>query len=391
MIYTLVEYINKTYPDSDIVLFDEDLFRNKKLRLNYKFRTLPDIPMNAKLKIVNKFLYLLYRLTGRKNRFDGHLEEKIVNEYKTCDIIFQLAGFTMSSQMDTGNTFARLLDIVLAKKLHKKIILLPQSIGPFNYKMPTKIVFGFYLRKYINYPEKVLCREKLGKELLEKYGCTKAEIENDLVLSRPNNIDRSLICKKTPKKQINYSIDGEKDIVVVPNYRLLKYRNEDEVLNIFKKIITKSLKLTGGKVFIFNHSYKDDDSICKAIYSRFTEVPSVILIDSGYDCIQTEEFFQRFAMGIVCRWHSNVHVIRAGLPYVVIGWAEKYHETGRIFNNEELIFDIRDPIIEKDITATINRVYNNRKEIARKIVEKESEIKQTFCLDRVMKEIMEEL
>ncbi len=124
MLYTLIEYIKKTYPDSDIVLFDEDLFRNEKLRFNYKFRILPDIPMNAKLKIVNKFLYLLYRLTGRKNRFDEHLEEKIVNEYKTCDIIFQLAGFTLSSQLNTENIFARLFDIVLAKKLQKKIILL---------------------------------------------------------------------------------------------------------------------------------------------------------------------------------------------------------------------------------------------------------------------------
>ena len=391
MLYTLIEYIKKTYPDSDIVLFDEDLFQNEELRLNYKIRVLPDIPMNAKLKIVNKFLYILYRLTGKKNRFSSHLEAKIVNEYKTCDIIFQLAGFTMSSQMGINNTLARLFDIVLAKKLHKKIILLPQSIGPFNYKIPTKIIFGFYLRKYINYPEKVLCREKFGKELLEKYGCTKAEIEHDIVLSRPNNIEPSFIYNKAPKKQNNYYIDNERDIVVVPNYRLLKYRSEDEITKIFENIITKSLKLTSGKAFIFNHVHNDDDSICKAIYSRFTEVPSVILIDSGYDCIQTEEFFQKFSMAIVCRWHSNVHVIRAGIPYVVIGWAEKYHETSRIFNNEELIFDIRNPIIEKDITTAIYRVYNNRKEAARKIVEIESEIKQTFCLDRIMKDITEGL
>lgn len=235
-----------------------------------------------------------------------------------------------------------------------------------------------------------MCREKLGKELLEKYGCTKAEIEHDIVLSRPNNIEPSFIYKEAPKKQNNYYIDSERDIVVAPNFRLLKYRSEDEIIKIFENIITKSLKITSGRVFIFNHVRNDDDSICRAIYSKFTETPSVILIDSGFDCIQTEEFFQKFSMGIVCRWHSNVHVIRAGLPYVVIGWAEKYHETGRLFNNEELIFDIRNPIIEKNITTAIDRVYNNRKEIARKIVERESEIKQTFCLDRIMKENMEE-
>ncbi len=391
MLYTLIEYIKKTYPDSDIVLFDEDLFRNEKLRFNYKFRILPDIPMNAKLKIVNKFLYLLYRLTGRKNRFDEHLEEKIVNEYKTCDIIFQLAGFTLSSQLNTENIFARLFDIVLAKKLQKKIILLPQSIGPFNFKGINKIAFSYYLKKYINYPKEVLCREKLGKELLEMYGCTKARIEHDIVLSRPKSIDANLIYNELPKKQNNFKIDGERDILIVPNFRLLKYRTEDEIKTIFENIINSCLKLTGGKVFIFNHVYEDDNLICRSIYSKFEKISSVLLINSTYDCIQTEELFRKFSIGIVCRWHSNVHAIRVGLPYVVIGWSEKYQETGRIFKNEELIFDIRNPIIENDITNAIVRVYNNRKELTRQIVETEKKIKKTFCLDRIIKENMEEL
>ena len=389
MIFTLVEYLKKRYPDSDIVLLDEAAYVEEAEK--YTFRIIPDIPMNAKLKIVSKLLFVIYKLLGKKNRFDKQTEEKILNEYKTCDYIFQVAGFGISSQMAFSNSISRIWDIVLAKKLKKQITMMPQSIGPLNYKGIKKLILGYYLRKYINYPDFVLCREKMGKELLEKYGCIKAEIEHDLVLARPGDIDSGLIYSQSPERPTQYVIDKGKDIIIIPNFRLLKYRPMPEIREIFLNIINACINITDGKVCIFNHVNNDDRALCNSIYEAFDDNPAVYMIDGGFDCMETEKLLKKFALGIVCRWHSNVHAIRAGLPYVVIGWAEKYHETARYFENSDLIFDIRSPIIEKDIIAAVERVYNNRNKISGEIEKTANEIKKTFCLDSIIKDIMEEI
>ena len=389
MLFTLIEHIRLNYPKSDIVLFDEKAYFNKSMRDAFHFRILPDIPMEAKLSYVNKFLHLIYIMISKK-RFYNKLSEIIKNEYDTCDYIFQLGGFSLSSQMKFNNILSRVWDIALAAKLKKEIILLPQSIGPLEYPGLKNRFIIHYLKKYINYPKYVLCREYMGKKLLEEYGCRKARIEHDLVLARPGALNPDIIYKSAKAKTQEISIDKSRDVVVVPNSRFLLYRPESEIIDIFREIINGCLEITGGKVVIFVHATEDDLDISRMIYDNFKDNPSVILIEKGYDCIETIKLFEKFALAIPCRWHSNAHAIRAGLPHVVIGWAEKYHETSRIFKNEDNVFDIRKTMVEKDIIEAIERVYNNRIEISGQINRRLDKIKKTFCLDEITKHITED-
>ena len=390
MIFTLVEFLLRKYDNTEITVFDEDAYFNIELVDNFNFKILPDIPMIHKIKKINRGLYLLYRLFGKGVRFSNDIEEEIIHEYETCDYIFQIAGFGISSQMEYKNVLSRLWDLAYAKKLKKKIIMLPQSIGPFDFTGIRKVLFSHYLKKFINYPEFVLCREKMGLDVLANFGCVKAEIENDIVVSRPNKLDYAFIGRNEKENSPEFDIDKEKDIVLVPNSRLLNHIGLEELCEIYIEIINECIRITNGKVYIFNHEMKDDRDVSNAIYERFSNDNRVIQINGGFDCLDAEEFFKNFAMGIAARWHSYVHMLRAGLPVVIIGWAEKYLETARDFKQMDNLFDIRRIKSEKDILQAVKRVYNNRTEIARKIVERENEIKKTFCLDRITKNIATE-
>lgn len=390
MIFTLIEFLRRKYDDVEITVFDEDAYFSKELVNNFNFKILPDIPMIHKIKKINRILYLLYKLLGKGVRFSNDIEEEIIREYETCDYIFQIAGFGLSSQMEYKNVLSRLWDLAYAKKLKKKITMLPQSIGPFDYSGFKKILFSHYLRKLINYPDFVLCREKMGRDILMDFGCAKAEIEYDIVVSRPNKLDYAFIGRYEKRKPPEYDIDKEKDVVLVPNFRFLNHIGLEELCGIYKEIISECIRITNGKVYIFNHEMKDDRDLSYAIYERFSNDNRVILIDSGFDCLDVEEFFKNFAMGIATRWHSYVHMIRTGLPAVIIGWAEKYLETASDFKQMDNLFDIRRLTNEKDILQAVKRVYNNRADIAGKIVERENEIKKTFCLERITKHIARE-
>lgn len=387
MILTLIEYLKVSRPDIEPVAMDESSWNDRAFAANFSFRILPDIPMALKLKEINRFLHILYKLARPGRKFSAETENAILREYRECDVIFQVAGFGLSSQMSFLNNLSRIWDIALAKKLNKKLVMLPQSIGPFDFRGLKKIIFRYYIKKYINYPEFVLCREEYGKRLLDETGCTKAEIEHDIVLSRPAGLDSKKIYKEgaraIPKKP---DIDKEKDLIVVPNFRLMKYRSTGEVCDIFEAAIKRFITHTGGRAYIFRHTFEDGE-IASLIYDRFDANENVVLCGYEYDCIETESLFSQFSAGLVSRWHANVHAIRAGLPYVVIGWAEKYQETAGIFNNTDVVFDIREPLAAKSIGDALIRVYNNKGMISVRISSQEDEIKKTFCLGRVLKGI----
>ncbi|MFO7612395.1 MAG: polysaccharide pyruvyl transferase family protein [Clostridia bacterium] len=387
MILTLIEYLKANRPDIEPVAMDENAWNDRDFTAGFDFRILPDIPMVIKLREINRFLHILLKLARPGRKFSAETEDAIIREYRECDVIFQVAGFGISSQMPFLNCLSRIWDIALARKLKKKLIMLPQSFGPFDYKGLKKIIFGYYIRKYINYPEFVLCREEYGKKLLDGIGCTKARLEHDIVLSRPADLDSKKIykdgAKTIPKKP---DIDRGRDLLVVPNFRLVKYRSIEEVCDIFEKAIKTFTAHTGGKAYIFRHTFEDEE-IARLIYNRFDKNERVVLCGYEYDCIETESLFSQFSVGLVSRWHANVHAIRAGLPYVIIGWAEKYRETAGIFNNADVVFDIREPLAAKSIGDALIRVYNKRWITAERINSKEDEIKKTFCLGRVLNDI----
>jgi hypothetical protein len=53
----------------------------------------------------------------------------------------------------------------------------------------------------------------------------------------------------------------------------------------------------------------------------------------------------------------------------------------------DVVFDIRESLAPMSIGDALIRVYNNRGILAERINSKEDEIKKTFCLGRVLKDI----
>ncbi|MBN2852134.1 MAG: polysaccharide pyruvyl transferase family protein [Clostridia bacterium] len=380
MIFTFADYFLKNENVNVFLLND---IRESE-REKYGFNVIQDIPLKHMIKEINLLLGLCYQLITFNKKYDENSIKETINIFKKSDLLFCLNGFLLSSQMSFANTIGSMIKILYAKKFGKRLIVLPQSVGPFDYKGIKKFIFNLLFKKAMTYPEIIYLREEAGYQLMKERNLKNIALEHDLVLSRSSDINLSRILKKIPEA-IDFSqfeIDNTKDILVNPNFRFLKYEKEQDVVDFFSQIIIQYLNYSEGKAYLFAHDYIMDRDLCEKIYEKVKNNDKVIYIREEFYCTEIEQFFSLFNIGVVSRWHALVHSIRAILPAVVLGWSEKYRETARLFEIEENLIDIRDGLDVKKVIDCLIRVKNNRKILEDKICEKHDKIKKTFVLER---------
>lgn len=380
MFFSLLDYIRK-YPNYNITFMD---INHHKENDKYTFNIVNDIPLKHMIKEINKFLYIFYSiLTFRKN-YDEKSIQVAISEYKKADILFALNGFLLSSQMSFISCIGNLIKILYAKVNNIRLIFLPQSVGPFNYKGIQKIIFNYLFKKSMDYPETIYIRETYGMELLKGRELTNIQQAHDLVLSRRLNLHNKTFYHDRKEIDISeiYQINGDKDMLFNVNMRHLKYIKKNDLLNFYKEITLGYIKETGGKVYLFAHDYQTDRSLTDELYNQLSNNDNVIYIKELLTCYEIEKMLELFSIGLISRWHALVHSIRANLPVVILGWAEKYHETARIFNINEHLFDLRDNNQPKAVINKLLWVKSNREEIKLRLMKTHQDVIKNDLLER---------
>ncbi len=194
--------INK-HNTNDITLSTDDLADEGKYG-NYK--VIPSFTRlyNNKLKsdflnnILNLFLYFrlsviyyieqfLFNHSLRLNLFYGKTLKDKLRAYREADIVYAIGGgylLTKTSLRKTDRILGRAslhitcLEFCFAKAYKKPLILLHQSIGPFNNCSDTKQVMH-----YLKCADLIISREHYSHELLVQNGIKNALIKPDLAFS----------------------------------------------------------------------------------------------------------------------------------------------------------------------------------------------------------------
>jgi len=380
MVFTLIDYLKKQKHTNIFLLNDEAFNNNDK----YTFNIIKDIPIKFMLKDINKVLYLLYSIFKKNKKYDIENINKSIQIYKSSDVIFCINGFLITSQLEFLNSIGSFIKLIYAKKNNKKIIILPQSVGPFNYKGIKKIIFEYLFKISMKYPEKIFLRGKYGYQLYKERKIKNIAVEQDIVLSRDGDIDSNLIynMKRESIDFSKYNIDKNKDMLLNINTRFLKYIPEKQLIEIYKEIILGYLNYSKGKVYIFKHDYICDKKITNLLYSKLQNNSNIIYIEDKLNCMEIEQLMTKFDIGLFSRWHAYVHSIRANLPSVILGWSEKYRETAKIFKMQSNLFDIREHNEVNEIIDALKRVQKSKVDIKNKLKIKHEEIKKTYILER---------
>lgn len=358
MTFTVIDEIKQHFPNKNIYLIINPDFDRKIEEIeNYNFEILL---MNNRIRC--RVSSPCYRFLTGNPRY-SFLEKKIISVIRNSEFMIDVYGFRLSSQLIPDTTWIScILEIIIAKKNSIPYFLFPQSIGPFNFKLLHRLFFYTLAKIYLKYPRKVFVRENDGVRYLKQFRKTNIKKTYDIVLQKkPYNIFNLF------KKKVNFrNLTILKNSVgLIPNIKIIKKSKLNDIYPIYY-ILIKKLIACNKTVYILKHSLEDFE-ICEHLKDFFKNNKNVVLISDDLNVFEIEDIVKEFDFMIASRYHSIIHAYKNNIPVLAIGWARKYYELLKTFNQLDYYFDINENIVKKNIVGKLEKMILNYKNEKTKI------------------------
>ena len=361
MTFTVIDGIKRKYPNKKIYLFSDQDFRKPEAEKDiYNFEIMPWNP-SLKIGFLSKFFFLL-----KKEGRDKSIEDKIKNMFENTYCFLDISGYALSSQWGFVSSLSYVLNIIIAKKFSAKYYIFPQSMGPFDYKFFQKIFLFPLMRIYLKYPKKIFIREEEGLRYVQKF--TKENVKKSIdIVFQSTKYNPSNIYKKTPVfRELSIKPNS---VALIPNARIVERIGKGRAYIIYKELIEKAIG-ESKNIYLLRHSAEDLE-ICIELKKFFPDNKNVMLITEDLNVFEMEKVIGRFDFIIASRYHSIVHAYKNGTPAFVIGWAVKYFELLKEFDQLKYFFDCRQKIepdnLKQKILKLINQCPRERRIINQKI------------------------
>lgn len=262
-------------------------------------------------------------------------------------------GDGFSDIYNTRTFFSRLYDTWIAMKRNIPVIILPQTIGPFELKSNREIA-----NEILKYAKKIYVRDDKFVTELQKMG-QEYEITKDLsYYMKPEAWDIDIV-------------DGAIGLNVSGLAYSNKFRTLSGQFECYPKLINQIIEKfqeMGKTIYLIPHSYNynvpeiynDDIVACKEAYNRLKDKTNVILVNEDLISPQIKYLISRMSFFIGTRMHANFAAIYTGVPLFGLAYSYKFEgafNAHGIYNQTVMINNIGETSID-DIIVKITTCFN---------------------------------
>lgn len=390
MLFVTVSELRQRYPDCEIFFatgedLNVDAYQFKTIKYKYRLKQIALGGFNGFRQFVTSILVDFVKLVIRyPEKKGGYFTlQKMLPQ---MDLIIDISGFSLGDQWNRQGQEEYLDNVRLAKKYHVKMVLMPQSFGPFHYNSEQEALHA-EIRELLPYPAVIFAREQEGAVLLkEQYNLKNVRQSPDLVLQN-KKIDFGRVFVKEPVMNVPNDILPH-SVAIIPNKKCFQHGEKESLLSLYQKLI--ELLLRGPReIYLLRHS-SEDLSVCRMIKELFSDNERVHLLENDFSCLEFDAVIRKFDFTIVSRFHGAVHSYKNCVPCIILGWAVKYRELASYMNQESYAFDIRANNIDDakilKYTAQMMEHYADEKV---QIQEGLAQIQQSNCFN-ILEEIFHE-
>ena len=107
------------------------------------------------------------------------------------------------------------------------------------------------------------------------------------------------------------------------------------------------------------------------------------IISGEYSSPELIDIIGRFKYVVASRYHSVVFAYRSGVPAIILGWASKYVDLAAHFQQQDYVFDIREPGVGR-IIEQIDKMSANHAEEAQRIKDCLENIQTTSVIQQAV-------
>ncbi|WOO38854.1 polysaccharide pyruvyl transferase family protein [Anaerocolumna sp. AGMB13020] len=240
-------------------------------------------------------------------------------EVKKCDFVIDATGGDSFSDIYGDTRFIRgtICKLVTAKR--SRLLLAPQTIGPFKKKRNEKFAVAA-----INRSESVSVRDKLSYEYVNKIAPgAKLHLASDVAMSLP--FDSQLLpCAAPGKINVGINISG---LLWNGGYT---GDNQFGLALDYKKFMTKVIEKYASddsyQVHLIAHviedgAYEDDFIVCRKLSERY---PTVTLAPKFLNVIEAKNYICHMDVFAGARMHATIGAFSSGVATIPISYSRKF-------------------------------------------------------------------
>jgi colanic acid/amylovoran biosynthesis protein len=257
--------------------------------------------------------------------------------------------------------YTHLVQLYLAKKLSKKVVLSPMSIGPTNSKINTMIL-KFVLKGI----DIIFVREMFSKKYCESMGLA-STLSNDLAFEKFNH---KIVTRSGVSNQTLY--------VTVINWNFPDTSNPS---CYFERYIDSLVKVSASlsqkhnlKVKIIEQVSSDLPAI-NIFRKRLSDLGvSSDILGSNMSPIDIMDELSKAKLVIASRFHSAIFSLNVGVPVIAISYLPKTTGMLSLYEANELFFEINQlsyqELLDKCnlFITDENNYYDSRKKLSKGIL-----------------------
>lgn len=324
---------------------------------------------------------LITRAVGhwrKSDKWNGKVAE-MDRALREADAIFDASGYTLGSGWSKQGGALLLQTIRIARRYRKKIILMPQSFGPFDWNDGDNRAFMKQVRKELSYCTKIYAREQEGYDCLTALGLNNVALSADMVIREKPFPHSSEICVRHDPSRVQYPPAGSVGFIV--NENISRIGDAEAVTRLYAGILDKLVE-NGEQVYVVSTSCADD-RLVERVLARVRDRSGICVISGEYSSPDLISIISRFKYIVASRYHSIVFGYRNGVPAIILGWATKYIDLAAHFGQQDYVFDIRDPGVCR-MVAQIDRMSANHETESRLISSRLKAIQATSVVQQAL-------
>jgi len=299
-----------------------------------------------------------------------HSRSSLYSIYAEADLILDLsAGDSFTDIYGIKRYIYTSLPKLISIKMKKNCILMPQTIGPFNYKI-TRVLSKYIVNNCcMNFARDIVSYNYL----LTNMGVakTKVALAPDLAFNMLPSQERLIndiieINNKSRAPLVGINISA---LLFNGGYTS---KNQFKLLINYKDLIDKIIQYFIEKncniilvphVLCSEENVEDDYSLCRNIANEIRKYyPYIYTFDKKYREDQIKAIIGQCDFFIGSRMHACIGAISMGVPTVPVAYSRKFIGIWDIYGMKDCIADAKTMDIEEIITK-IGYCYNNRNNI----------------------------
>jgi colanic acid/amylovoran biosynthesis protein len=375
-----VASIVEAFPDAQISLLDYAL-EPHVFQFHFKRRTIPIHIVNLRMKpyVTNNILFLTLVATALRlmpvRRFKRWLisHNAVLHHIQASDLIVSLAGGDSFSDL---YGMRRLIDVslpqILVLLLGKDLVLLPQTIGPFNGRIARIIARVIIRRAKLVYSRD---QESLRESMTIIGGDGKQEKMRFCY-------DVGLIVPPEPPANLDVvgiSLDAEEScplvglnvsgLLFIGGYkRDDAFGFKDKYIEFIYKIINLIINGKGARILLLPHtlgnSSESDSDVCAQLYEELRSKYSrrIGLVRGRYTTVEMKHVIGRSEFFVGSRMHACIGALSQGIPAIAVAYSRKFIGVLDTLGVAKLVVDPRIMSID-EMLKIIGDSYDKRREI----------------------------